>query len=149
MTPVIDIVFLLIIFFLVVCQFVEAENFPVAVPDKCDAAQTTVEPGLQLTTVTVMKTRDGQIVFAVGSQTLACSNDNRPAEMVDRLAKLIDEHIKDLPTEQKVVTLRVDKGIQYGDAQYALAAIAKSSATDVQLAVVKGEFQVNQGLQQP
>jgi biopolymer transport protein ExbD len=149
MTPVIDIVFLLIIFFLVVCQFVEAENFSVVVPDRCDAAQTTVEPGLQLTTVTVMKAPDGQIVYAVGSQTMAHSDEDLPANVVERLAKLIDEHIKDLPTAQKVVTLRVDKGIQYGDAQYALAAIAKSTATDVQLSVVKGELQSDQRLQQP
>ncbi len=39
MTPIIDIVFLLIIFFLVVCQFIEAENFPVAVPDGCEFTQ--------------------------------------------------------------------------------------------------------------
>jgi len=32
MTPIIDIVFLLIIFFLVVCQFIEAENFRLPSP---------------------------------------------------------------------------------------------------------------------
>ena len=50
MTPIIDIVFLLIIFFLVVCQFIEAENFPVAVPDGCEFAQSEFEPGEQVTT---------------------------------------------------------------------------------------------------
>ena len=54
MTPIIDIVFLLIIFFLVVCQFIEAENFPVTVPDDCEFAQSDSEPGGQVTTVTVM-----------------------------------------------------------------------------------------------
>ncbi|MCK4888036.1 MAG: biopolymer transporter ExbD, partial [Planctomycetes bacterium] len=38
MTPIVDIVFLMIIFFLVVFQFIDAENFPVNVPDNCDYA---------------------------------------------------------------------------------------------------------------
>ena len=38
-TPMIDVVFLLIIFFLVVCKFIEAENFPVEIPDNCQFAQ--------------------------------------------------------------------------------------------------------------
>jgi len=66
MTPIIDIVFLLIIFFLVVCQFIEAENFPVAVPDGCEFAQSDPEPGAQVTTVTVMKTPKEGTAFAVG-----------------------------------------------------------------------------------
>ena len=37
MTPIIDIVFLLIIFFLVVCRFIEAENFPVVLLEAMSA----------------------------------------------------------------------------------------------------------------
>jgi len=44
-----------------------------------------------------------------------------------------------LPPERRVVTLRIDKGICFGEAQYALAAVAQSSATDIQLAVSRGE----------
>ncbi len=141
-TPVIDIVFILIIFFLVVCQFVEAENFPVTVPDQCDAAQNTIEPGLERTTVTVMKADSGGIDFAVGSQLLHAADYDKPAEMVPLLASMIDRRLRDFPGPQKIVTLRADKDIQYGHAQYALAAIAESAATDVQLAVVKDHSHV-------
>lgn len=140
-TPVIDIVFILIIFFLVVCQFVEAENFPVAVPDQCDAAQNTIEPGMERTTVTVMNADSGGIDFAVGPQVLHASDYEKPDEIVSPLADMIDRCLRDLPGSQTIITLRVDKDIQYGHAQYALAAIAQSAATDVQLAVVRGELQ--------
>ncbi len=136
MTPIIDIVFLLIIFFLVVCQFIEAENFPVTVPDGCEFAQSDSEPGVQVTTVTVMKTTGENIDFAVGSEKISTSSF---IDVVDKLAELIDVRLRGLPPERRVVTLRIDKGICFGEAQYALAAVAQSSATDIQLAVSRGE----------
>jgi len=134
MTPIIDIVFLLIIFFLVVCQFIEAENFPVTVPDGCEFAQSDSEPGAQVTTVTVMKTTGEKIDFAVGSEKITASSY---ADIVEGLARLIDIRLRNLPPERRVVTLRVDKDICFGEAQYALAAVAQSSATDIQLATLK------------
>ncbi|MBA7671995.1 hypothetical protein ES703_80166 [subsurface metagenome] len=134
MTPIIDIVFLLIIFFLVVCQFIEAENFPVTVPDGCEFAQSDSEPGAQVTTVTVMKTTGENIDFAVGSEKISTSSS---IDIVEGLARLIDIRLRNLPPERRVVTLRVDKDICFGEAQYALAAVAQSSATDIQLAALK------------
>ena len=134
MTPIIDIVFLLIIFFLVVCQFIEAENFPVTVPDGCEFAQSDSEPGAQVTTVTVMRTNTERIAFAVSSEKITASSY---ADIVEGLARLIDIRLRNLPPERRVVTLRVDKDICFGEAQYALAAVAQSSATDIQLATLK------------
>ena len=132
-TPIIDIVFLLIIFFLVVCQFIEAENFPVDVPDDCEFAASIPEPGT-LTTVTVMKIADGGSDFAVGSEKITTSNY---ADRIENIARLIDIRLKDLPSDRRVVTLRIDKDICFSQAQYALAGIAASSATDIKLAVLK------------
>lgn len=134
MTPIIDIVFLLIIFFLVVCQFIEAENFPVTIPDGCEFAQSDSEPGGQVTTVTVMRTNTERVAFAVGSEKITASSY---ADIVEGLARLIDIRLRNLPPERRVVTLRVDKDICFGEAQYALAAVAQSSATDIQLATLK------------
>ena len=136
MTPIIDIVFLLIIFFLVVCQFIEAENFPVAVPDGCEFAQSDDEPGSRLTTVTVMKTDKEKIDFAVGSEKITALSR---ADIIDRLAELIDVRLKDLPPASRVVTLRIDRDVCFSEAQYALAGIAASTATDVQLAVLRNK----------
>ncbi|UCE99506.1 MAG: biopolymer transporter ExbD [Planctomycetota bacterium] len=133
-TPIIDIVFLLIIFFLVVCQFIEAENFPVAVPDGCEFAQGEPERRAQVTTVTVMRMAEGGSSFAVGSEKISAINYS---DLVDKLTELIDVRLEDLPPQRRVVTLRIDKGIYFAEAQYALAGIAASSATDIQLATFK------------
>ncbi len=136
MTPIIDIVFVLIIYFLVVCQFIEAENFPVTVPDDCQFARSDPEPGAQVTTVTVMKTTEDEIGFAVGSEEISASGY---ADIVEKLTQLIDIRLSDLPPERRVVTLRIDKDICFAEAQYGLAAVAASSATDIQLAALKNK----------
>ncbi len=136
MTPIIDIVFLLIIFFLVVCQFIEAENFPVAVPDNCEFAQSEPQPRAQVTTVTVMKTTKDGVDFAVGSEKISASGY---ADIVEKLAQLIDVRLSDLSGDRRVVTLRIDKDVCFAKAQYALAAVAASSATDIQLAALKNK----------
>ena len=134
MTPIIDVVFLLIIFFLVVCQFIEAENFPVAIPDGCEFAQSDTAPGSLITTVTVMKTNDEKVDFAVGSEKITTSNY---ADVVEKLTDLINVCLKDLPPYRRVVTLRIDKDVCFSKAQYALASVAASTATDIQLAALK------------
>lgn len=134
MTAVIDIVFLLIIFFMVVCQFIEAENFTVAVPDGCEFAESDFGSHVGITTVTVMRTDETGVDFAVGSEKLSASSYS---EIVDRLAELIDIRLKDARPNQRVITLRIDKDVCFAEAQYALAAIAASSATNIQLATLK------------
>ena len=132
MTPVIDIVFLLIIFFALVFKFIEAENFPVAVPDNCNFAQNPTEQPA-LTTITVIKDDNGMSDFAVGSEKVSMANYS---EVPLKLANLINERLK-TTTNDKTVTLRIDKDIPYSQAQFALAGIARSSATDIRLAVIK------------
>ncbi|MHC4644659.1 MAG: ExbD/TolR family protein [Planctomycetota bacterium] len=135
MTPIIDIVFLLIIFFLVVCRFIEAENFPVAVPDDCRFARGDSESGPAAATVSVMMKAGHEIGFAVGSQAVSPLED--ADGMIEELARLIDERLSRLPPEQRLVTLRIDKDICFAEAQYALAGIAASCAANVQLAAFK------------
>ena len=142
MTPIIDIVFLLIIFFMVVCQFIEAENFPVEVPDECAFAQTNETPGRGITTVTVIKNPDDKISsFAVGSQQISASNYT---EITQRLTELIDMRLKDTDPDRRIVNLRIDRQVEFHEAQYVLAAVAESSATDIQLAVFKDTHSARQ-----
>jgi biopolymer transport protein ExbD len=136
MTPVIDIVFLLIIFFLVVCQFIEAENFPVSVPDGCEFASSASEPGAKMTTITVMKKAKGEVDFAVGAEKMEASGG---LDLVERIARLVDIGLEELPPDRRVVTLRIDREVCFAEAQYVLAAVAQSSATDVQLAALKSK----------
>jgi biopolymer transport protein ExbD len=133
-TPLIDIVFLLIIFFTLISQFMDAENSPLKVPDNITQAKDPADYDSQLTTLTVMKNSTGKIDFAVGSKKVA-SNDH--FEMVQQMTSLLDAQLKNLPADKRIISLRIDKNITYDQAQYALAAIAKSSAFDIQLAALK------------
>jgi biopolymer transport protein ExbD len=134
LTPVIDIVFLLIIFFALVFKFIEAENFPVTVPENCRYAQSEIDSQAALATITIMKNEDGKSDFAVGAEIVTGANYG---EIVNKLAILIDSRLKGLPADKRIVTLRIDKDIPYAEAQYALAAVAKSTATDIRLAAIK------------
>ena len=131
-TAIIDIVFLLIIFFLVVCRFIEAENFPVSVPDNCPFAEKQPRKG-QVTTVTVMKTENAAPQFAVGPELLTAPD--YPA-MTRKMTERLNAQLNDLPEKQRIVTLRIDKDIPYAHAQHVLAAVAASKAKDIQLATI-------------
>jgi biopolymer transport protein ExbD len=135
LTPIIDIVFLLIIFFMLLCQFIVVENFPVSVPDRCSSAETRPSAEGQITTITVMKSPGkAGIDYAVGSEKINSSNHS---EVVDRITKLINARLENLPPEDRIVTLRIDKNVCFTEAQYALAAIAESTATNINLAALK------------
>ena len=137
LTPIIDIVFLLIIFFMLLCQFIVAENFPVNVPDNCDFAKSRSSADSDVTTITVMKSpdRDG-VDYAVGSKKIETSGHS---DLAGQITGLINTRLKDLPPAERIVTLRVDRDICFADAQYALAGIAASSAGNIQLAAMKDE----------
>ena len=138
MTPIIDIVFLLIIFFLVVSQFIEAENFDVSLPTDCDFAQTNPTNQAQAATVTIMKTPNEKTAYAVGAELI---NSKNPELLIDNMARSIDTRLENMSPEDRVVTLRIDKDIYFSDAQYALAAVANSKATKIKLAALKGHTQ--------
>ena len=138
MTPLIDIVFLLIIFFLVVCQFIEAENFPVTVPDDCGSARNGSDRGRSVTTVSIMKTDEGGSVFAVDSEKIALSGGS---DLTEEISRLVDFSLESFPSERRIVTLRVDRDVCFSEAQYALAAISQSSATDIEMSVLRNKMQ--------
>lgn len=136
MTAVIDIVFLLIIFFLVVSQFIETENLPVTVPDGCEFAQDD-ENAMQTATLTVTNKADDEITFAIGPEEIISQNIASLPDVVDRLAELIDARLRDLPPDNRIVTLRIDKNLPFSQAQYALAAVAQSTAKNIRLAALR------------
>jgi len=133
LTPVIDIVFLLIIFFMLVCQFIVAENFEVAVPDDISTARPGQQSGQQMTTVTVMFDESNNVAYAVGAEKIGPED----GKISDAIAAQIDSQLQRLPAESRVVCLRMDKGIIFKNARHALAGISQSSATEIKLAVSK------------
>ena len=129
-TAVIDIVFLLIIFFMVVCQFINTDNFDVAVPDEVTSANESGKDQQHNPTVTVMQTEDG-IAYAVDAEIIQADND----AIADAIANAIDKRLTQ--STERIVSLRIDKEICYSQCQYALAGVSKSNATGMELAVAK------------
>ena len=135
MTPIIDIVFLLIIFLVVVCGQIDAENFEVSVPDKCRFAQPQADKSMGLITITVVKDIEKkQIIFAVGAEK---TNDSLSEDITAWLVKNINRQLKNSPAGIKTICLRIDRDISYFYAQKALAAAAQSTAEKIQLATLK------------
>jgi len=135
MTPIIDIVFLLIIFFMMVCQFIVAENFQINVPDNCKFAQPKQDQSEEFVTVSILTSDDtGEPVYAVGAELIAA---NSPEQVVNALSKAVDARLESLPADNRIICVRADRDVIYRFAQYALAGIARSSATDIQLAALR------------
>ena len=134
MTGIIDIVFLLIIFFMLVCQFIVAENFDVDVPDDISSARPGRSNAEQMTTVTVMNDAAEGVIYAVGSEKISA---HIGSEISVSIAGEIDKQLRNLPLSKRIVSLRIDKDIAYRYSQHALAGISQSTATDIKLAVTK------------
>lgn len=132
--PFVDILFLLIIFFSLMGQLLETEAPAVSLPDGCDFTVAEDQMGSQVATVTLIRNEAGRSDFTVGAEKVTGADYE---ELSGRLAGLIDLRLKDLPADKRIVTLRIDKDIPYAEAQYALAAVAKSTATDIRLAAIK------------
>jgi len=131
MTPVIDVVFLLIIFFMLVCQFIAADRFKVQVPEQI-ASSAPLRDDERILTLTVLP-EEGGVLYAADAERLKVENaDDLPA----LIAAAIDEHYRGRPiSEVRTVRLRCDRTAAFGHVRPVLEGIAQSCATDVDWAV--------------
>jgi biopolymer transport protein ExbD len=133
MTPIIDVVFLLIIFFMLVAQFIVAEQFKVEVPDQIQTAQAQSEKQQRLLTITVLPDESLGIRCAIGSEKLA------PVQGQD-LKMLITTSINDYlaakKQAEKTVRLRCDRKVPFGQVKYILSGISQSRAENIDWAVL-------------
>lgn len=131
MTPVIDVVFLLIIFFMLVCQFIGAERFAVELPEGI-ASAAALSDDAQTLTLTVAFQDDG-VLYAVNHERLQVA---RPDDLSALIAAAIDAHYRHSPRHsRRTVRLRCDKSARFADVRPVLQAIAQSTATDIDWAV--------------
>lgn len=133
LTPIIDVVFLLIIFFLLVFQFITAEQSGVQVPDSIRSADLD-PPRKDIPTVTVGYNSRGEVFFAVDGMDIQVSDRS---ELPSVIADLVDNRLSEAEDSKKIVRLRCDKQIPFGSAKYALKGIVRSGATDIQWSVLK------------
>ena len=134
MTPIIDVVFLLIIFFMLVFQFIAAENFAVTVPDKIQTAQNDINKKNSIVTISVIYLNPDHVQYAVGAEQIdTSSSEYLPAI----LANAVDTRLAGLNTDKKLVCLRCDKKVPFEFARPVLEGISQSTATDIQWSVIK------------
>lgn len=133
MTPIVDIVFLLIIFFMLVCQFIVAENFEVDIPQGTLNAQTVTTQNQKITTVSVLFEGKDAISYAVGSEIIS---ENNKELLEHKITQSINSQLSQIEDDKKVVCLRMDRDITFNKCKHVLIAISNSIATDVQFSVL-------------
>ena len=133
MTPIIDVVFLLIIFFMLVCQFIAAEQFQVEVPDQISSAEKVEPQEDEPLTITVMAGEDDGVVCAIGSEKLGDVNGKNLALLIQ---SAIDQALLQESVPDETVRLRCDKSMTFGQVKYILSGISKSKAANLDWAVL-------------
>jgi biopolymer transport protein ExbD len=137
MTPMIDVVFLLITFFVLVGTFTADEYFEILVPDKIVSSEQ-FDPRMEtLVTITVMQ-KDGKICYAAGADILP---GDEPALLEKMIASAIDGRTPQAGQE-KTVCLRCDKQVAFENIRPVLAGIAQSDARKIQWAVTQNDSTV-------
>ena len=133
MTPIIDVVFLLIIFFMLVCQFIAAEQFQVEVPDQINSAQRVEPQKDEPLTITIIPGENDKVVCAIGSEKLG---DVKGKDLALLIQSAVDQALlkKNIPDE--TVRLRCDKSVTFGQVKYILSGISKSHAASLDWAVL-------------
>ncbi len=142
LTPIIDIVFLIIIFFMLVFQFIAAQHFEIEVPDRIDTASAGSPSKNLPPTLTVMLDDSGATVYAVGSEVVQAVRGEKGGQGYDRtlaaaLTSRLNARLEELPVEKRTVTVRIDKTVPFAYCREALAAVSRSNAETIKLAVRK------------
>jgi biopolymer transport protein ExbD len=130
----IDVVFLLITFFVLVGTVATEDHFEVQVPDKIVAADASAPSAGLLMTITVMQ-KDGKVCYAAGADILP---GDEPALLEKMVTSAIDSRASQAGQE-KTVCLRCDKEIAFENVRPVLAGIARSDARKVQWAVTQDD----------
>jgi biopolymer transport protein ExbD len=141
MTSMIDVVFLLIIFFMLICQFIVRENYDLDIPDNVPGVVVPDRLDQDAVTVSVFPGRSkDQVMYAVRSHQF----DPGIPPYLDDPVQLVTDMAAEIKVEAKkkagdLVYLRADKSLTYGQVQKALLALSHAGASRVQLAAYKTE----------
>ena len=133
MTPIIDVVFLLIIFFMLVAQFIAADQYRVSVPDKIKTAHNQDAEKDRPLTITVMADPQRGMTCIMGGQKLDAVAGK---DMKMLIASSINDYLAKNKPDDKTVRLRCDRAVPFGQVKYILAGISQSRAENLDWAVL-------------
>ncbi len=150
LTPMIDVVFILITFFMLICRSIGQENYKLLIPDRCTHAVTPDQPDRNAITVSVVpKSQPGgrqvgdadetdAVIYAVRAREY--DPQAEPYRADEQL--LLDDMTKQIAAEAErkgdsLVYLRADRNITYGHVQNALLALSRAKIKTVHLAAYR------------
>ncbi len=145
MTPLIDVVFILIVFFMLICQFIVRENVPVEAPDDCENAITELQDSEPVTVsvfIDPLRRAAGEKrpLYAIrarqfdpDSQAYATDSNIFIESLTDEITQLTRHKTK------PAIHLRADKHLTFQDVRPALTALAQAGITQVHLAAYQKE----------
>jgi biopolymer transport protein ExbD len=139
----IDVVFLLIIFFMLICQYIVRENYKLVIPDDCPAALVPDHLDRNAITVSVVPRPDTSqtnpdVLYAVRTKEFdprQQNYDQQPEQLIDDMARQIATEAQ--RKQNALIYLRADKNLSYGDVQKALLALSQARIQKVQLAAFR------------
>jgi biopolymer transport protein ExbD len=151
MTPMIDVVFILITFFMLICRTIGQENYKMTIPDECATAELPEQNEEQVFTVSVFfppysletggsesPAKKANPVFAVRAEVFdpqSPAYQANPNLLIADMAQQISQAAK--KKEAEMVHLRADKNLTYGQVQMALQALAQAKIRTVRLAAYR------------
>jgi len=152
MTAMIDVVFLLIIFFMLICQFIGQENYRLLIPDNCAGAIIPNQADDGKITVSVFptfsdrpKSSTGEVDFSELSVRYAIRSHifdpfseiyvNQPDRLLTDMARQIT--LQSRRRSNPLVYLRADRDLSYYQVQQALLALAEAGVTRLELAAFR------------
>jgi len=142
MTSMIDIVFLLIIFFMLICQFIVQENYTLALPDEITQTYTpdNIDPDAITLSVYRDPTNQDHILYAVKAKRFDPMADNYINNQIALFSDMSQEikTIRD-KRESRAVHLRADKSIAYHHVHKAMIALSQAGIQSVQIAALKNK----------
>ena len=151
LTPMIDVVFILITFFMLICRTIGQENYKMTIPDECAEAVLPEQSEEQAFTVSVFFSSPSPAsagaeatglepapVYAVRAEVFDPKHEAyqaNPALLIADMAKQISQAAQ--KKEAEMVHLRADKNLTYGQVQQALQALAQAKIQTVRLAAYR------------
>jgi biopolymer transport protein ExbD len=151
LTPMIDVVFILITFFMLICRTIGQENYKMTIPDQCVQAELPEQSEEQVFTVSVffpsatLESADAEApekaaapVYAVRAEVFdpqSAAYQGNPDLLIAEMANQISRAAK--KKEADMVHLRADKNLSYGQVQPVLQALAQAQIRTVRLAAYR------------
>jgi biopolymer transport protein ExbD len=143
LTAMIDVIFILITFFMLICRSIGRENFKLTLPDDCPTAVVADQPDQNAITVSVFPSPDRQspqpsVLYAVRDHPYDLQNDiyqGDPFLLIDAMTEHLTREAQ--LKGDSLVYLRADKNLTYGDVQNALLALARARIKTVHLAAYR------------